>query len=93
MKKGIFEPKPGCVAGLLGDRCTATPVALRRSFSIDWTGFGFALLWPGRYRSEAQARALVGGQSVPIRNSTADGVTGLHASQSQQLMCAPSLNL
>jgi hypothetical protein len=93
MKKGIFEPKLGCLAGLPGDRCAATLVAMRSSFSIGLTGFGFALLWPGRYRSEAQARVLVGGQTVPTRNSTADGVTGQHASQSEQLMCAPSLNL
>ena len=93
MKKGIFEPKPGCVAGLLGDRCASTLVALGRSFSIGWTGIGFALLWPARYRSEAKARVLVGEQTVPTRNSTADGVTGQHASQSEQLMCAPSLSL
>jgi len=91
MKKGMFEPKARYVAGLLSDRCAATLVAMRRSFSIGWTGFGFAQLRPGSYRSEA--RVLVGGKTVPTRNSTADGVTGQHASQSEQLMCAPSLNL
>jgi hypothetical protein len=91
MKKGMFEPNPGYLVGLLDDRCAATLYAMRRSSSIGRTGFGFALLWPGRHRSEA--RVLVGEQTVPTRNSTADGVTGQHASQSEQLMCAPSLNL
>ena len=91
MKKGMFEPKPGYLVGLLDDRCAATLVAMRRSFSIGWTGFGFVQLWPGSYRSEA--RVLVGGKTVPTRNSTADGVTGQHASHSEQLMCAPPPNL
>ena len=87
----MFEPKARYLAGLLSDRGAATLVAMRCPFSIGWTGFGLAQLRPGRYRSEA--RVLVGGQTVPTWNSTADGVTGQHVSQSEQLMCAPSLNL
>jgi hypothetical protein len=64
---------------------------MRRFFLSGLTGFDPALLRPGRYRSEW--RVLVGGQSVPTWNSTADGVTGQHGAQSEQLMCAPSLNL
>ena len=87
----MFEPKARYEAGLLSDRCAATLVAMRLSFSIGWTGFGFAQLRLGRYRSED--RVLTGEKTVPTRNSMADGVTGQHASQSEQLMCAPSLNL
>jgi len=64
---------------------------MRRFFSSGLTGFDLSLLWPGRYDSEA--RVLVRRQTVPTWNSTADGVTGQHASQSEHLMCAPALNL
>jgi hypothetical protein len=64
---------------------------MRRFFSSELPAFGLAFSWPGRSREEA--RVLLGGQTVTSWNTTADGVTGQHASQSEQLMCAPSLNL